>query len=57
MVPNSYKDVIKETDEQRDTAREIERAIVKGGTGAVKSILEFGTAGIDYAFDSNITRS
>ena len=54
--PDPYKDVIKETDEQRDTAREIERAIVKGGTGAIKSILEFGTAGIDYAFDSNLTK-
>ena len=54
--PDPYKDVIKETDEQRDTAREIERAIVKGGTGAVKSILEFGTAGIDYVFDSNLTK-
>ena len=48
-LPDPFKDKIKETDEQRDTAREIERAIVKGGTGAVKSILEFATAGIGVA--------
>ena len=55
-LPDPFKDKIKETEEQRDTAREIERAIVKGGTGAVKSILEFATAGIDLSGKTNLTK-
>ena len=54
--PDPFKDKIKETDTERDTAREIERAIVKGGTGAVKAILEFGTAGVDFTFDTKLTK-
>jgi len=37
----------KETDEERDLAKELDRAIIDGPVRAVKGVLEFVTAGID----------
>ena len=45
----------KETDEERDLAKEFDRAIVGGSTRAVKSVLEFVTAGIDLSGKTNLT--
>ena len=39
----------KETDEERDLAKELDRAIIGGSTRAVKGVLEFVTAGIDLS--------
>ena len=45
----------KETDEEKDLAKELDRAIIGGSTRAVKSILEFVTAGIDMSGKTNLT--
>jgi len=46
---------LKETEETKDLAKELERGVIGGPTRAIKSILEFGTAGIDFALDTDIT--
>ena len=50
-----YKKGFKETDEEKDLAKEIDRAIVGGSTRAVKGILEFVTAGIDLSGKTDLT--
>ena len=45
----------KETDEQRDLAKELDRGIIDGPVRAVKGVLEFLTAGIDKGLDTNLT--
>ncbi len=46
----------KETDEEKDLAKEIDRAIIGGGTRAVKAIGEFITSGIDLSGKTDLTK-
>ena len=50
-----YKKGFKETSEEKDLAKEIDRAIIGGSTRAVKGILEFVTAGIDLSGKTDLT--
>ena len=50
-----YKKGFKETSEEKDLAKEIDRAIIGGSTRAVKGILEFVTAGIDLSGKTDMT--
>ena len=45
----------RETDEEKDLAKELDRAIIDGPVRAVKGVLEFVTAGIDKGLDTNLT--
>jgi hypothetical protein len=50
-----FRKGFKETDEERDLAKELDRAIIDGPVRAVKGVLEFVTAGIDKGLDTNLT--
>lgn len=45
----------KETDEERDLAKELDRAIIGGGVKSVKALLEFATLGIDLSGKTQLT--
>ena len=50
-----FRKGFKETDEEKDLAKELDRAIIDGPVRAVKGVLEFVTAGVDKTLDTNLT--
>ena len=50
-----FRKGFKETDEERDLAKELDRAIIGGGVKSVKALLEFATLGIDLSGKTQLT--